>query len=103
MNRLATLRRLALVGLVAFALVGIGSTAAKAAHGGYGSISIGYGAGYGCVPHCHYKPVTVYITKRIRHVHYVTKFDHCGRPYRVPVVHYEYIRVPVTKYVKVCY
>jgi hypothetical protein len=54
------------------------------------------------VPQCHYKTVTVYENVRKPCVHYVTKYDHCGTPYRAKVVTWKIVRVAVTRQVKVC-
>jgi len=53
--------------------------------------------------HCHYKTVIVYKTVSKPVVRYITKFDHCGKPYRVKVIKYVHVRVPVKKLVKVCH
>lgn len=54
-------------------------------------------------PQCYYKTVVVYEYAREPYVHYATKYDHCGQPYRVKQVSWRTVRVPVTKQIKVCY
>lgn len=56
-----------------------------------------------CDTRCYWKTVTVYVEQQQEYVHYVTKYDHCGKPYPVEVVSYRTVRVPVQKRVKVCY
>ncbi|MCA9030590.1 MAG: hypothetical protein KDA66_07270 [Planctomycetaceae bacterium] len=52
---------------------------------------------------CYWKTVTVYETVLEPCVHYVTRHDHCGKPYQVKVVSYKSVQVPVQKRIKVCY
>ena len=52
---------------------------------------------------CQLKPVVTYQNQRQRVVHYVTRYDHCGRPYRVRQICYRTVRVPVTKWIRACY
>jgi hypothetical protein len=46
------------------------------------------------------RPVTTYQTRYEPVVSTVTRYDHCGRPYRVNVVSYRTVRVPVMQYVR---
>ncbi len=52
-------------------------------------------------PKYYYKTVIVYETVKTPVVSYVTKYDHCGQPYRAKVVSYKLVQVPVQKQVKV--
>jgi hypothetical protein len=54
-------------------------------------------------PRCYWKTVTVYVDVEQPVVNWVTRYDHCYRPYQVKVVTYETVTVPVEKRVKVCY
>lgn len=54
-------------------------------------------------PRCVWKIITTYETVEQPVVNWVTRYDHCGKPYRVKVVSYETIQVPVEQRVKVCY
>lgn len=54
-------------------------------------------------PRCYWKTVTVYVEEQVPYTRYVTKYDHCGKPYRVAVIDYRTVRVPVQQRVKVCY
>ncbi|MEO2018060.1 MAG: hypothetical protein ABGZ53_27220 [Fuerstiella sp.] len=54
-------------------------------------------------PRCYYKTVTVYEYVRTPCIHYVTRYDHCGHPYRARLVTWKTVQVPVTKRVRVCY
>ena len=54
-------------------------------------------------PQCVWKTVTVYESVTKPFVSYVTKYDHCGKPFQVKVVSYKTIQVPVQKLIKVCY
>ncbi len=53
-------------------------------------------------PKCYYEAVTVFVKVRKPVVYYVTKTTDCGHQYRVRRVTYQWKKVPVTKYVKVC-
>jgi hypothetical protein len=55
------------------------------------------------VPRCYWKTVTVYVEEQVPYVRYVTKYDHCGKPYAAKVVDYRTVKVPVQTRVKVCY
>ncbi|WP_417386397.1 hypothetical protein [Gimesia sp.] len=52
---------------------------------------------------CMWKPVVTYQYQNRSFVHFVTRYDHHGHPYRVRQVCYKTVKVPVTKWVKVCY
>lgn len=52
---------------------------------------------------CVMKPVVTYQYQKRRFTHFVTRYDHFGRPYRVRQVCYKTVRVPVTTWVRVCY
>ncbi|MFV0446031.1 MAG: hypothetical protein ACK5Q5_20840 [Planctomycetaceae bacterium] len=54
-------------------------------------------------PRCYYKTVITWQVIEEPCYDYVTKYDHCGQPYRVKVVTYKTVKVPVEKLVKVCY
>ena len=54
-------------------------------------------------PRCYWKTIVVYQSVQKPCVSYVTKYDHCGKPYSVRVVTYKTIQVPVEKQIKVCY
>lgn len=54
-------------------------------------------------PRCTWQTVVSYRTVERPVVHWVTRYSDCGRAYRVRVVTTEYIEVPVTRRVKVCY
>ena len=51
-------------------------------------------------PHVYYKTVIVYQTVRQPVVHWVTRYDDCGLPYRAKVATYKRIQVPVHKRVR---
>ncbi len=52
---------------------------------------------------CAYKTVMTYEYVKKPCAAYITKFDHCGKPYRVRVVTYRTVKIAVPKLVKVCY
>lgn len=54
-------------------------------------------------PRITYRPVTTWRIVEQPFTDYVTKYDHCGVAYTVPVVSYRTVRVPVTNLVKVVY
>ncbi len=62
-------------------------------------------AGYGYQPQqqCRYQKVTTYQLQKKYQTHYITRYDHCGKPYRVKTVSCYTIKVPVTRWVKICY
>ncbi|WP_298868200.1 hypothetical protein [uncultured Gimesia sp.] len=62
-------------------------------------------AGYGHQPQqqCQYRQVTTYKYQKQYKTVYITRYDHCGKPYRVKSVRCYTIKVPVTRWVKVCY
>lgn len=60
-------------------------------------------AGHCHAPQCYYKTVITWQVIEEPCYDYVTKYDHCGRPYQVRVVTYKTVRIPVEKLVKVCY
>lgn len=55
------------------------------------------------VPRYYWKTIVTYETVREPVRHWVTKYDHCGKPYRVSVTVWETVRVPVEERVKVYY
>jgi len=54
-------------------------------------------------PPCHYKTITVFVEVEQPYTYFVTKYDHCYKPYQVEVTGYRTIKVPVQKRIKVCY
>lgn len=54
-------------------------------------------------PVCTWKTVITYETRQVEEFVWVTKYDSYGNPYRVKVLSYKTITVPVEKLVKVCY
>ena len=54
-----------------------------------------------CGPRTTWKTVVTYQTIPQPAVHWVTRYDACGRPYRVPVTTYRTVTVPVVRQVKV--
>lgn len=88
MNRLNLLKKVFCGTLIAGAIGFVGTSTASAGH--YPS-------------HCYYKTVVSYEYQTQPVVDWVTKYDHCGRPYEVKVVSYITVKVPVKKLVKVCY
>ena len=75
--------------LVAGAITLVGTSSASADH---------------CTtPTCYYKTVIVWKLQTQPVVDWVTKYDHCGRPYEAKVVSYVTVKIPVKKVVKVCY
>ncbi|MEZ6066013.1 MAG: hypothetical protein R3B90_09960 [Planctomycetaceae bacterium] len=58
--------------------------------------------GYHSAP-CTYKTITTWEVVQQPVVDWVVKYKPCGTPYRVKVVSYKAVRVPVQKVVKVCY
>ncbi|MCA9056073.1 MAG: hypothetical protein KDA75_19710 [Planctomycetaceae bacterium] len=58
----------------------------------------------GChTPRCYYKTVITWKIVEEPCYDYVTRYDHCGKPYQDVVVTYKTVKVPVEKLVKVCY
>lgn len=103
MKALITLKSVLTCGLVLGALAFASTDSAQAGgYGGYGQSGYGYG-GYNYQPQYYWKTITTYESVRKEYIDYVTKYDHCGHPYQVQVVRYEYIQVPVTSRVKVYY
>lgn len=108
MKSLLNLRSVLTAGLVLGAMAFIGSQSAQAGgygydggyNGGYGG---GYGGGYTYQPQYTWKTITLYKTIQKPYVDYVTKYDHCGKPYQVEIVRYETVQIPYTKRVKVYY
>lgn len=88
MNRLNLLKKIVCGTLIAGAIGFVGTSSASADH---------------CPPRCYYKTVVCYEYETQPVVDWVTKYDHCGRPYEVKVVDYVTVKVPVKKLVKVCY
>ena len=89
-----SIRKLFAAAAVATVLVGVSATA----NAGSGCHSNSYQP-----PTCYYKTVTVWETVKKPYIHYVTKYDHCGQPYRVRTTTWKTVSVPVTKRVKVCH
>ena len=54
-------------------------------------------------PKCYYKTVIAYETVQKPCIHWVVKYDHCGKAYREKVVTYKTVKVLFEKVVKVCY
>lgn len=88
MNRLNLLKKVVCGMLVAGAIGFVGTSTASATH---------------YPPSCYYKTVIVWEHQTQPVVDWVTKYDHCGKPYEVKVVRYVTVKVPVKKLVKVCY
>lgn len=53
-----------------------------------------------CRPY-HYETVVTYDIRHERVIRYVTRYDHCGRPYQVAVIETRAVKVPVKRLVKV--
>ena len=53
--------------------------------------------------HCCYRQVTTYQCQKERRTVYSTRYDHCGNPYVVKKICYHTVKVPVTRWVKVCH
>lgn len=68
---------------------------------GISSVSAGYGNQR--QQHNQYKQVTSYQYQTKHQTVYVTRYDHCGKPYRVKTVRSYTIKVPVSRWVKVYY
>lgn len=68
---------------------------------GISSASAGYG--HHRQQQCQLKRVTSYQYQTKHRTVYVTRYDHCGKPYRVKTVRSYTVKVPVTRWVKVCY
>ncbi len=49
----------------------------------------------------YYKTIVVYETVQKACIHWITKYDHCDQPYRVKVVTYKSVQVPVEKRIRV--
>lgn len=97
------IKTVATTGLVLGALLVSLNSSAQAGGYGYGD-SYGYGqGGYNYQPQYFWKTITTYETVKKQYIDYVTKYDHCGHPYQVEVVRYEYVQVPVTRQVRVAY
>lgn len=88
MNRLNLLKKVCCGTLVAGAIAFVGAPTASASH---------------CPPNCYYKTIITYEYETQPIVEWITKYDHCDRPYQVKVVNYVTVRVPVKRLVKVCY
>ncbi len=59
---------------------------------------------YGYQPqNCYYKTVITYEYQTQPVVEWVTKYDHCGKPYQEKVVRHITVKVPVKHVVKVCH
>lgn len=54
-------------------------------------------------PRCYWRTVTEYVAQEVPYVRYITRYDHCGKPYQVEIVGYRTVQVPVQRRVKVCY
>jgi hypothetical protein len=52
---------------------------------------------------CVYKTVVSWKVVQEPCIDYVVKYHPCGTPYRVKVVTYKTVRIPVERLVKVCY
>ena len=85
------LKKIACGMLVAGLATGVGTSEAYAGYYGYEP------------PVCHYKTVITYEYQTQPVVEWVTKYDHCGKPYEVKVVRYVSVKVPVKHIVKVCH
>ena len=100
MKSIFNLRSLVAAGIVLGATA-LGSVQSAEA-GGYGYDNYGHG-GYSYQPQYTWKTITLYKTIQKPYVDYVTKYDHCGKPYQVEIVRYETVQIPYTKRVKVYY
>lgn len=87
MRQLIHLRNLALAAALATGLVFTSAASAGSCHG----------------PRCYYKTVITWKFVEEPCYDYVIKYDHCGTPYKVQVVTYKTVKVPVETLVKVCY
>jgi hypothetical protein len=112
MNGCISLKSILVASVVAVGLFGIGSGSANAGHDLYGGFGGGYGltSNYGSschddlyVPRCSYRTVIDYEYRTETFYDYITKYDHCGKPYTVKVLRTRTIQVPVQRLVKVCY
>jgi hypothetical protein len=84
----------ATLGLMTAGAIGLFGTS-QSALAGYGQ------PGY--QPRCHYETVIDYEIQTRSIVEWVTKYDHCGHPYRAKIVRYITVKVPVERLVKVCH
>lgn len=66
-------------------------------------LMVGNAEASSCHPPCVYKTVVTWKTIQEPCVDYVVKYHPCGTPYRVKVVTYKTVRIPVERLVKVCY
>ena len=57
----------------------------------------------GHYPRCYYKTVTAYKIVKKPIVQYITKYDHCGKPYRVKIVTWKTVKIPYQKRIRVCH
>ena len=87
MKRLFQLRNLMAAGVVALAVAWATPTALAGS----------------CQTTCYYKTVVTYVEVEKPYVAYVTKYDHCGKPYLAKAIRYKTYQVPVETRVKVCY
>ncbi|WP_278465653.1 hypothetical protein [Gimesia maris] len=68
-----------------------------------GSSTVSAGYGYPPQRHCKYKQITSYQYQTRYQTVFVTRYDHCGKPFRVKTVRSFIVKVPVTRLVKVGY
>ena len=68
-----------------------------------GISSVSASHGYQPQQHYRYQQVITYQLQKKYRTHYITRYVHCGKPYQVKTVRCYTIKVPVTRWVKVCY
>ncbi|MCH9656622.1 MAG: hypothetical protein K0U86_22415 [Planctomycetes bacterium] len=68
-----------------------------------GAAPVSAGDGYQRQHQYQYQQVTTYKYQKQYKTVYITRYDHCGKPYRVKRVRCYTVKVPVTRWVKVCY
>lgn len=69
---------------------------------GVGSLSgLGAESAQACEPQYRWVKVTTYEPQTEKYVDTITKYDHCGRPYRVAVLREQTVIIPVSTWVKV--
>lgn len=106
MSRLINLKSLLAATLVAGGLMFASSTAKACDDYAFGYSGSSYGGSLysvGYVPEYHWRTVVSYETQTVPVVDYVVKYDCYGDAYRVKVISYKTVRVPVETQVRVSY
>ena len=68
-----------------------------------GFLAAGSGSAAAYDPPCRLQKVVTYACQSEPYSVCVLKYDHCGQPYHAYETRYREVRVPVVKWVKLCY